>query len=74
MADEERVDAEAREDALRARMQELKEARDAVVLAHFYVAPEVQATRSTWQNSPRPCHSAPSCSAAWSSWARVPSY
>ena len=43
MADEERVDAEAREDALRARMQELKEARDAVVLAHFYVAPEVQA-------------------------------
>lgn len=43
MADEERVDAEAREDALRARMQELKEARDAVALAHYYVAPEVQA-------------------------------
>ena len=60
-------------------IHQLKTQRDAVILAHYYVAPEVQAVAdyvaiaSTWQSSPKACRSRPSCCAAWSLWARAPS-
>lgn len=60
-------------------IQQLKTQRDAVILAHYYVAPRskplpiTSATASTWQSSPRACRSRPSCCAAWSLWARAPS-
>ena len=50
-----------------------------MILAHYYVAPEVQAVAdyvgaaSTWQSLPRVCRSRLSCCAAWSLWARAPS-
>lgn len=60
-------------------IQQLKTQRDAVILAHYYVAPRSRlwpissATASTWQSSPKACRSRLSCCAAWSLWARAPS-
>ncbi len=56
-------------------IHQLKTQRDAVILAHYYVAPRskplpiTSATASTWQSSPRACRSRRSCCAAWSLWA-----
>lgn len=60
-------------------IQQLKTQRDAVILAHYYVAPEVQAVADYVGDSfylaklARACRSRPSCCAAWSLWARAPS-